>query len=346
MSSVIEKYRALFELAPDPIFVIEVESAEIIEVNDQAASLLGTSVSALEGTPVTTIHPDNETESYRALMQQTVSEGEIQATRLHGGNQLCIESADGRSVPVELHAKTFDLNGSTFILTIARDISDRLSRKRELQRQNDHLADLVQIMSHDIRNPLNVALGHLQLAAKDIESEQLDRVQAALHRIEDLIEDTLTLARQGEPVTSKESIRLADYLDECWEMVETRDATLEVEVPDAVSIVGDPSRLHQVFENLFRNAIEHSDGPVTIRVGRIPTGIFVEDDGPGIPADKLSEVFDSGYSGSDHGTGLGLTIVEEIVEAHGWAIDVTSGSSGGARFEITGIEHIATVLDQ
>ncbi|MFB6361830.1 MAG: nitrogen regulation protein NR(II) [Halobacteriales archaeon] len=346
MSSVIEKYQALFELAPDPIFVIAVESAEIIEVNEEAAKLLATSVDTLEGTPVSNIHPDDETESYRALMQRTVNEGQIQATRLNGNNQLCIETADERSIPVELHARTFDLNGSTYIMTIARDISDRLSRKRELQRQNDHIADLVHIMSHDIRNPLNVALGNLQLAAKDVESEQLDRVQTALHRIEDLIEDTLILARQGEPVASKESIQLADYLDECWEMVETKEAALEVEVPDPVSIVGDPSRLHQVFENLFRNAIEHSEGPVTIRVGRIPSGIYVEDDGPGIPADELSEVFDSGYSGSDQGTGFGLTIVEEILEAHGWAIDVTSGSAGGARFEITGIEHIAPMIDE
>lgn len=339
MSSVIEKYRALFDLAPDPIFIIDLESTEIIEVNNEAANLLGTTVSALEGTSISSIHPDDESESYRALMKKTVKEGEIQATQLHSGNQLCIETADGRSVPVELHAKAFELNGSDCIMTIAQDISERLSRKRELERQNDHLANLVHIMSHDIRNPLNVALGNLEMVAKEFQSDRLDRVHTALHRIEDLIEDTLTLARQSEPVVSKESIQLSDHLDECWEMVETNEAILEINVPDSVTVDGDPSRLHQVFENLFRNSIEHSEGPVTIRVGTIPSGIFIEDDGPGISEDELDEVFDSGYSGSDQGTGFGLAIVEEIIEAHGWSIEITSGSTGGARFEITGMEN-------
>lgn len=338
MSSVIQKYQALFELAPDPIFVIDIESGQIIEVNDMAADLLGTTVSALEGAPVSSIHPDDETELYRSLIEKTVDEGEIQARQLADGSQICIETADGRSIPVELHAKTFELDGSAFIMTIARDISGRLERKRELQRQNDHLADLVQIMSHDIRNPLNVAKGRVEMAAQESESGHLDRVQNALERIESLIEDTLTLARQGEPVTSKESIPLADYLEECWQMVESHGATLEVEVPESISIDGDPSRLHQVFENLFRNAIEHSEDNVTIRVGTMPTGIFIEDDGPGIPNGKLDAVFDSGYSGADQGTGFGLAIVEEIIEAHGWSIQATSSSSGGARFEITDIE--------
>lgn len=79
---------------------------------------------------------------------------------------------------------------------------------------------------------------------------------------------------------------------------------------------------------------------MTITVGRYAdgTGFYVADDGPGIPADERERVFESGYSTADEGTGFGLAIVDEIVEAHGWEIEVTDSDDGGVRFEITGIE--------
>jgi signal transduction histidine kinase len=67
-------------------------------------------------------------------------------------------------------------------------------------------------------------------------------------------------------------------------------------------------------------------------------GFYLEDDGPGIPEAECDAVFESGYSTAEDGTGFGLTIVEEIVEGHGWSIRLTEGTDGGVRFEITGIE--------
>jgi len=98
---------------------------------------------------------------------------------------------------------------------------------------------------------------------------------------------------------------------------------------------GDPDRLRHVFENLFRNAVEHGGFDVTVRVGcHDEQGIYVEDDGPGIPVEKRDEVFEPGHSSARGGTGFGLTIVKRIVEAHGWELSITDGTDGGARFEI------------
>ncbi|PSP62672.1 hypothetical protein BRC73_00365 [Halobacteriales archaeon QH_7_66_37] len=80
-----------------------------------------------------------------------------------------------------------------------------------------------------------------------------------------------------------------------------------------------------------------TDG-VEITVGDLPGGFYVADDGPGIPADEREQVFKSGYSTSDDGTGFGLSIVAEIAEAHGWAVDAVDADGGGARFEITGVD--------
>jgi len=134
-------------------------------------------------------------------------------------------------------------------------------------------------------------------------------------------------------------------------------------------LYADPDQLAHVFENLFRNSVEHSstgsrpvaddsegrkppgsgaephdeetpgDGAVTIRVGTTADGdgVYVADDGPGIPAEERERVFESGYSSSPDGTGFGLAIVREIVDAHGWEVRATESADGGARFEITGV---------
>lgn len=70
----------------------------------------------------------------------------------------------------------------------------------------------------------------------------------------------------------------------------------------------------------------------------IEDGFFIEDDGPGIPEDRRSDIFEAGYSTNKDGTGFGLSIVEQVVDAHDWEIHVTDGAEGGARFEITGVD--------
>lgn len=103
------------------------------------------------------------------------------------------------------------------------------------------------------------------------------------------------------------------------------------------SVRADRSRLRQLVANLLRNAVAHGGETVTITVGELDEGFYVEDDGPGIPQKTLDTVFEGGYSTSEDGTGFGLSIVKQVAEAHGWTVGVTEGANGGARFEITGV---------
>ena len=155
--------------------------------------------------------------------------------------------------------------------------------------------------------------------------------------MEDLIDDLLILAREGDAIAETESIELTELLERCWSFVPTEQGTLDVK-SDLV-IRGEWSRVQQLFENIFRNAVEHGGDDVTVRVGALEdgTGLYIEDDDPGFPKGTTEQIFEDGYSTSKRGTGFGLTIVDQIVEAHGWTITAKEGTDGGARFEITGI---------
>ena len=219
----------------------------------------------------------------------------------------------------------------------------------EADRQRQRLDAFVRGVSHDLRNPLTVAQGRLDLAERDCDSDHLGDASAAVDRTLELIADLLTLARQGETPQKREPVALSTLADECWSNVETGGATLVV--AGDRTILADPSRLKQLFENLFRNAVDHGGDDVTVTVGEIspmytttraeailPSGFFVEDDGPGIPREDRERVFEIGYTTAGDGTGFGLNIVRDIAVAHGWEIAVSEGASGGARFEITGVD--------
>ncbi|GAA0721345.1 PAS domain S-box-containing protein [Halorubrum trapanicum] len=209
-------------------------------------------------------------------------------------------------------------------------------RTADLERQNDRLEEFAGVVSHDLRNPLEVARGRTELAREECDSEHLAAVEHAHGRMTALIDDLLTLAREGDPVTDAEPVDLGQVVGSCWRTVDTRDATLRAEAERM--IVADESRLRQLLENLMRNSVEHGGDGVTVTVGSLPDGFYVADDGPGIEPDRREEVFDAGYSTSQSGTGFGLRIVEQVADAHGWSVRAVESEAGGARFEITGVE--------
>jgi PAS domain S-box-containing protein len=227
----------------------------------------------------------------------------------------------------------------TLVDLMAQWVSYEIERQRaneRLARKNERLEEFASILSHDLRNPLNVLQGSLEIAEETGAPEQFAACRRAVDRMEGLVEDVLALARQGETVVETARVPLAGVVEACWAGVETGRADLRVRTDRVVW--ADEGRLRQVLENLVRNSIEHGPDGVTVTVGDLESGFYVEDDGPGVPEGERGRVFDSGYSTSRGGTGLGLAIVERIVEAHGWTIEVTEGTNGGARFEIRGVE--------
>ncbi|ELZ50450.1 PAS/PAC sensor signal transduction histidine kinase [Halorubrum coriense DSM 10284] len=248
------------------------------------------------------------------------------------------EPIDGEPFPAEMRFGPTDLGDGEELgrVGVIRDISERKYRERELQRQNERLDEFASIVSHDLRNPLDVAQGYLGLAREEHDSPHLEAVAKAHDRMGTLIDDLLTLAREGVDVESLEPVALGAVTEECWQGVETADTTLRAEA--TATIRADRSRLKQLLENLLRNAVSHGGPAVTITVGDLDSGFYVADNGPGIPEDERNEVFGRDHTANPEGAGLGLAIVERVAEAHGWAVGVTDGPDGGARFEFTGVD--------
>ncbi|QLD85566.1 HAMP domain-containing histidine kinase [Natronomonas halophila] len=232
-----------------------------------------------------------------------------------------------------MYAGRIDLSDAA-ALVAHLNITSRKVSELTVQRRNQELETLASILSHDLRNPLSVASGWTEILEDEDEHDEraLEELRNALDRMEEIIEDALTFVRAGRELDERTEADLKALAESAWDNVRTQQATLIVE--DSMTLRCVPSLLENVFENLFRNSVEHGGIDVTIRVGTTEDGFYVEDDGPGIPPEDRERIFEFGYTGSD-GTGIGLAIVRTIVRAHGWEVSAESADDGGARFVIT-----------
>ena len=223
-------------------------------------------------------------------------------------------------------------------LTRIASRQDLREERERLRRQNERLDQFASVVSHDLQSPLTVAKGNLHLSRTHDDGEYLEETDAALDRMEDIIDDLLTLARSGERATDLDTVDLAPVVVEAWASVPHVGGDIRTEWEGTV--MADRSRLCGLLENLLRNAAVHAGPDVTVEIGQLDDGdgFYVADDGPGIPPDRREEVFEAGYTTSQDGSGLGLLVVQEIAQAHGWEVGAAESRWGGARFEITGVE--------
>jgi PAS domain S-box-containing protein len=252
-------------------------------------------------------------------------------------HKLPVRGADREAViDFSVRPLTDERGTVSLLIPEGRDITELTEREQALQRQRDRLDEFAGVVSHDLRNPLNVATGRLELAREECASEHLDEIETALDRIDRITEDVLWLAREGRDIGSRDAVRLRDAVDAAWELVADGTDRAELRYDDdlaSATVEADDDRFQQLLENLLRNAIDHGGEDVTVTVGTTDRGFYLEDDGPGIPESRREDVFAGGYSTSDDGTGFGLRIVERIADAHGWDVRLGDGSDG-ARFDI------------
>ncbi len=243
------------------------------------------------------------------------------------------------------------------LLTLNEELA---GAQRQIRRQNAELArrnevkdTLLANVSHDLRTPLTAVLGYAELmrlrgGLTDKQAQAVDVIERNARRLLRLVSDLLLLAqaRAGKLSLEREPVDLAQLAAEAVELTQPladhAELTLELEVPPHGPVIdADRLRLGQLLDNLMANAIKFTPhgGTVTVRVLSRPDRAILEvqDTGPGFPESErelLFEAFTRGSTTDAPGTGLGLTIVRTVVDAHDAAIDVHTEPGHGARFTV------------
>lgn len=393
-----QRFQEIASHVNEIIWMVSPDASELIYMSPGIVDLIGQTPAELEDDPVSPFleraHED-DTDKVDAWVADSIADVATGAENAPYSTEFRLNSPTGvRWVELDGYP-VFDEDGDVERLVgVIDDITDTKARELELAQQNERLEEFASIVSHDLRNPLQIIKSRAEMVDSS-DADHVDSIRKATDRMEDLIADLLEIARHGETVEDIELLDVGTVAAEAWDLVETGSATLTVDADATVE--ADPDRLQQLFENLFRNAVEHgstdpdsqarqdavehgstgnrnsqssgdvaeetsaghrtesddavehgdrddaSAPTVSVRVGLLyddgqPDGFYVEDDGPGIPVDQRDHLFEYGTAGSDGGMGLGLAIVEDIVDAHGWRIRVADGADrSGARFEVTGV---------
>jgi len=305
----------------------------LVEANETALAFGGLEREEVVGEPLweTPWFQGNET-ARRAAREavETASEGEFYRDEVP-------VQGDDRTAVIDFSVKPVhdDRGEVTILLPEGRDITDFKERQRRLEMKNGRLEEFASVVSHDLKNPLRIAGGNVRLARETGDESLLADAEAALDRMGGLIDDLLTLAKQGTAVEAPGPVRLATLVP----TVETDTGTdADAGYPADAAVVADEKRFYSLLCNLVNNAAEHGGDDVSVEVGLDDSTLYVADDGTGIPATEREAVFEPGYTRSDDGTGFGLDIVDAVAEAHDWAVAVTESRWGGARIELSGLD--------
>lgn len=323
-----ERYSTVLRALDYPIYVVNAD-AEFEYVNEAFVDLVGYSRDEIIGSEPGKIKTDEGVRRANDMLAAIVSSSGPETQQL----RVDIQTKDGDTVPCYDHmaALPFDgeFRGSVGIL---RDASREQQQREELIRQNERLDEFTSIVSHDLRTPLQNAMTAAEMARTTGDETYLDSIEREHERMDQMIDELLTLAKEGESVSETETIDISTLVAEAWEPFGCPEDSLEV--PDSgISVTGDRSRILRLLENLLRNSDEHCESPVTVTLGQTTDGFYIADDGPGLDETDREQIFEPGYTTATDGTGFGLTIVKRIADAHGWNISVSDSSRGGVRFE-------------
>ncbi|WP_255196321.1 ATP-binding protein [Halorarius litoreus] len=324
---------AYVDALPTLFFVLDT-SGRLVDWNRQLESITGDGGEPLRGRRLASLVAEPDTESVGDWLTG-VFDDERTATA-----EFAVATNTDESVPHRFEAGPLvDDHGAVVgAVGTASDVSAERARLREYEAKAARFERFAAIVSHDLRNPLAVADGYLDLARSDAEFDHLEHVEAAHDRMWDLIDTLLQLEQDDGELDDVEAVDLNGVVTDAWTGVTTERASLSV-VGDLGTVQGNRERLGQLFENLFRNSVEHGstveqgDAGVTVTVRPTATGFCVVDDGPGLPEGR-DDLFADGVTTKPGGTGLGLAIVASVAEAHGWTVEASESESGGARFDV------------
>lgn len=355
------RYETLTETAPDAIFLVSLDTYELVQTNPEASSLTGYTQAELSGMSYRELHPPGERydsflESYSDRVA-TADSKSTTVTEFEDGSDIEVQTRTGDRRSVEINASLVELENEQLrgdgasdelVLAIFRDVTQRRQYERQLETQRDQLELLNQVVRHDIRNDLQLVLTYSDILERTVaDSDAQTHVEKIRESAENAVELTTTAREVAEIMLRSEEDTTAIALRPTIqrEIADLRSSypaacvTVEGDIPD-VEVEAD-EMLGSVLSNLLSNAVQHNDKSeptvwlsVTERENDIV--VRVADNGPGIPDDQKEQIFGRGEKGLEsEGTGVGLYLVNTLVEQYGGTVWIEDNDPVGAVFFLT-----------
>ncbi len=334
-----ERLQTLFHNIQDGVLVIDMEAERIVDANERACEMLGYAKDELTDLRPRDIHP-HEIDRLETFLESAAREKALTTERLS-----CRRN-DGGRFAAEVSAGRTTVDGAPWLLVSVRDISEREQRKRQID-------FLHRLFRHNVRNRMNVVVGNAN-RLRERGSGEVEEIAESIKTVGDRFVETSEKIRQitrilkngvGSEVETTDVSGVVRTLVEQYRE-ETPDETFETDIEAGVRIKGDSS-IRVAVDNLLENAIQHAGEAPTLRVSvrqrRAGTGsgvgtaeIVVEDDGPGIPDNERVVAADpDAQSQLEHGSGLGLHLINQTVGVYGGEFEIDSRADGdGTRASI------------
>lgn len=333
-------YKTFFDNATDAVFIVQPETWSVLDVNDYAANLLGSTKNELLGATLPQFR------RIFKLLKKTNSPIVL--------SELTIETSRG-NLMVEVSARFVEHEDMTLIHAIARDVSEQHALTDKMV-QADKLVLLGQLsagVAHEIRNPLAAVNLNLQVLKRKVEKgdalySYVDTAMQGVERITRIVEVTLNFSRPAVP--DIKGLNVNDIIQSSLELVTSvlkrKDIKVEIDFDEELpKVPADAKQLQQVFINLITNASDAIRSKGVIKLStyleestKLNEGSYVvaevKDDGIGISPEELKKIFNPFFTRKAEGTGLGLPITQRIMHQHNGIIDVESKIEEGTKFYV------------
>lgn len=336
-----ELFRELLEAAPDPTVVVD-SSARIVHANRQVTRVLGYQRGELVGQAIEVLVPERFRAGHVSLRDRFLAAPRIRPMGI--GRELTARHRDGSELPVEISLAPLETPDGTLVSAALRDVTER----RRIQQESQQLREeLIASVSHELRTPLTSIIGYSELLADLDQADLSHRAREIVAVIERnaarqlrLVDDLLTMAFLGgnklriSPAPLDLVAVGRRVVDDNVLRAGERGIELALDGGDLPAVMGDFYRLVQVVENLVTNAVKFTrpggSVQVSVRDGESMGVIEVRDTGIGVSPEDQERLFErlyrapSAIAAQTQGAGLGLSIVQALVDAHGGRVELES----------------------
>jgi PAS domain S-box-containing protein len=339
-----EKYKNFFQNSLIGIMRVRKSDHEVIEINQKGLSILALTTKKRHMKMTDPFAVNEEAESFIELLKEKNSIEEFEAKFIRW---------DESETWVSISAIQIEANEKLYYDIIFRDISEFKENLLELQRLNFELDNFVYHASHDIRSPLRSLMGLIEILKTETKPAEIrkiiEMVSGSINRLDKFVVDLLAMSRDDrmkdpDSVAINFMVEVNNSITNFHHVYTTRNLEIRTKIIQWYPFHSDLTKIRIILNNLISNSIKYRKNSeedfsyinIDIETSDREAKIIIEDNGEGIPKDKLEKIFDMFYRASENseGSGLGMYIVKNVIKKLHAKIDVHSKEGEGTKFTI------------